>query len=73
MDATELAKDVFALGRRRHLSPTRAQLASTYRAVRRLIVKGKVVLAGRCRRRRLFALPADLERLDGLSLGALDD
>ena len=57
MDASELARTVFSVGR--HSPPTAAQLASTYRAVRCLIAKGKVIIAGRCRRRRLFALPAD--------------
>jgi hypothetical protein len=74
LTATELAAFAFSgrVCRSRTPSCSPAQLASTRRALRRLLANGRVDVVGYCRRHRLFALtgrtafpPLDVGVLDG--------
>ena len=74
--AAAIAFDPGAVRRRRivsKLKPTKSQESSTRRALAGLKAAGIVVGAGRLRRRKVYRLASDLERLDSLCLGTTVD
>jgi hypothetical protein len=76
LNAMELASLVYGVRRGapiRRLSTacTNSQLVATRRALRRLRAKGVVVIAGRCRRRKLYVLKRTAEALASITLGPL--